>query len=91
MSRFDLQPDLVVIAGVAPKGAAKRAGLNGMSRDQFGRVYLGDIILKIDGYKVTNLDTIYQLLDKYKVGDRVIITFQRENKIKQTTLTLQSR
>jgi S1-C subfamily serine protease len=91
MARFDLDPNLVVIAALAPGGAAEKAGLNGMSRDRYGRVYLGDIILTIDGKKVTNLESVYQLLDNYTVGNRVTIIYQRENKTKKTTLVLQSR
>lgn len=80
----------VVIASVQPDGAAKEANLQGMKRDQFGRTYFGDIVLKIENMEVNNLDDIYQALQKYKVGDTVTITYLRDEKEKKATLKLRA-
>lgn len=80
----------VVVASVQPDGAAKEADLQGMKRDQFGRTYFGDIILKIENHEVNNLDDIYQALQKYKVGDEVTITYLRDEKEKKVKLKLKA-
>ena len=70
----------IVISHVDERGSAASAGLQGMTQDQFGRYYLGDIILSVDGQEVNNLDDIYQVLDKKNIGDMVEIKYRRDGK-----------
>ena len=60
-----------------------------MMKDEYGRIFLGDIILEINGSSVNNLDDIFHQLDKYKVGQEVTITYLRKNKKLKTKLKLQ--
>jgi S1-C subfamily serine protease len=78
------------ISFVDPDGAAAKAGLRGMMRDNVGRIYIGDVITKIDGSEVNNLDDIYQKLEDYKIGDTIKIEYLREAQKKTTELTLQA-
>ena len=78
----------IVIRHVSPKSSAGKAGLMGMGQDGFGRYHLGDIITKIDGKEVNSFDDIYHLLEKYKVGDRVRVTYLRKGKEREVKLTL---
>lgn len=71
----------LIISHIDTKGSAAEAGLKGMTQDQFGRVYLGDVILSVDSKEVNNLDDIYQILDTKKVGDTIDVKFSREGKI----------
>ncbi len=80
----------LIITYIDDKGAAKKAGLKGVTRDRYGRMYLGDILLKVDGKDVNSRDDIYQILDNFKVGDSVNITYVRDNKTKTTEIKLQS-
>lgn len=81
----------VVVAYVPDGTAADKAGLRGMRRDRMGRLHMGDIIRKIDNTKVENLEDLYTILDKYKVGDIIKIEIKRDNgEIKIVQLTLQS-
>ncbi len=73
---------------VDPDGAAKKAGLQGMMRDRFGRIYVGDVILKINGTEVNNRDDVYYQLGKYKIGDTIEIEYQRDGKKKKVSVTL---
>ncbi len=86
-ARFGLEKG-VVIAKISPTSPAAKAGLQGMSEDIYGRIFLGDIILEIDGVETNSFDDIYQVLDKHKVGDKVVIKFLRDDKIKTTTIPL---
>jgi S1-C subfamily serine protease len=78
----------IIVAYVDERGPAGRAGLRGITQDQFGRRYLGDIILSVGDQEVNNLDDIYQVLEKHKIGDEVSVKYQRDGKIISTKLKL---
>lgn len=80
----------IIVSYVDEKGPAYKAGIRGMTQDQFGRTYLGDIILSVDGQNVNGLDDIYQLLEQKKIGDSVTVKYRREGKVLTTTVTLQA-
>lgn len=61
----------LVLYSVNRGGPAAQAGLRGLSRDGTGRLVLGDIITKIDGQEIGNLDDLYRTLDKKKIGETV--------------------
>jgi S1-C subfamily serine protease len=70
----------IIISYIDEKGGAAEAGLKGMTQDQYGRIYIGDVILSVDGQPVNNLDDIYQVIDKKKIGDLVDVSYRREGK-----------
>lgn len=80
----------IIVSYVDEKGSAARAGIKGMTQDQFGRTYLGDIILSVNGQDVNNLDDIYQVLEKRKIGDEVMVKYRREGKVLATKVRLQA-
>ncbi len=86
-ARFGLKKG-VILEYVSPKGPAGKAGLEGISQDRYGRWFLGDILLKIDKHEIDSYDDIYHILDKYKVGDSVEITYMRNNSKKTITIKL---
>lgn len=61
----------LLIGSVLPGGAAANAGLRGLSRDADGSVLLGDILLSVDGEKMSNIDDLYRLLDRKQFGETV--------------------
>lgn len=70
----------LIISYIDEKGGAAEAGLKGMTQDQYGRIYIGDIILSVEGQAVNNLDDIYQVLEKKKIGDTVDVKYRRNGK-----------
>jgi S1-C subfamily serine protease len=80
----------LVISYVDEKGGAAEAGLKGMTQDQFGRIYLGDIILNVDGIEVNNLDDIYQVIEKKHIGDTVEVKYRRAGKDLKTKVKLKT-
>ncbi len=80
----------LIISYIDDKGSAAKAGLKGMTQDQYGRVYIGDIILAVAGKEVNSLDDIYQILETKKVGDQVDVKYRREGKALTTKITLQA-
>lgn len=61
----------VLVLDVPEGSAAERAGLRGTSRQTFGSINLGDVIIAIDSDEVTNEGDLFKALDKHKVGDVV--------------------
>ncbi|MFB6203275.1 MAG: S1C family serine protease [Candidatus Nanohaloarchaea archaeon] len=85
-----------LVIEVVKGGPAEKAGLQGGSRQVtlYGRPLTvgGDIIVGIDGEKVTDLtDVLTTLTQETKVGETVPITVIRDGERKTLQLTLQSR
>jgi len=78
----------VVILQVPGGSAAARAGLEGLGRDRFGRLYLGDVIVAVDGAKVESYDDLYADLEEKRIGDTVTLTLRRESKERTVRLVL---
>lgn len=77
-----------VIYEVPVDTEAYQKGLRGLTRDRRGRLVIQDIIKEIDGKKVRSYDDLYNLLDDYKIGDRVTLTVERDGKTRKVELTL---
>lgn len=77
--RFDIKEG-IIIASVQKGSPAQEAGLQGLTQDNYGRIYLGDIITQIDNKKVNSYDDILFILESYKVGDTVKVTYVRDSK-----------
>jgi S1-C subfamily serine protease len=86
-ARFGLREG-VMVKYVDPKGPSGKAGLRGITRNQFGEYYIGDIIIGIDASPVKTYDDLFSVIDKYKIGDVVKVKYIRENKEKTATITL---
>lgn len=82
-SRMPVDYGLVVYQTI-PRSPAANAGLRGVTED--GR--LGDIILSVDGQKMNDLDDLYRLLDKKKIGDRIDIEIFRDGSTVNIPVTL---
>ena len=78
----------VMIKYVDPNGPAAKANLHGISRNFWGQYALGDVIIAVDKTPVKNNDELFAAIEKYKIGDNVVIKYLRENKEMSTTITL---
>lgn len=72
----------VIIENVRKGSPAFRAGLKGLTKNQYGEVQLGDVIVKIDSYKVTDFDTLFNALDRFQPGDTVDVQVRRAKQLK---------
>ncbi len=79
-----------MIRSVGENSPAQKAGLKGVQQDQYGRVFYGDIITKINGNPIKSSGDITPLLEKFKPGDQVKIEFIRQSKAYTTDLILGS-
>jgi len=65
----------VVISYIFPHSPSEKSGLHGTTKNK-----LGDIILKINGDKLNDSNDLILSLEKYKPGDKITLTIQRDNK-----------
>jgi S1-C subfamily serine protease len=75
----------ILIVQVSPKGPAARAGIRGSTkRTRVGNVLVsvgGDIIVAVDGHKVSSIDEMTAYLDgERKVGDEVKMDLLRDGR-----------
>ncbi len=77
---FDYTGTGVKIGGIVPDSPAGKAGLK-----------VGDIIVALDGEKTDDLKAYSDLLKKHSPGDKVKITFLRNNVKKTVSLILEER
>jgi putative serine protease PepD len=78
--QIDVSATNARLAGVAKGQAAAKAGLKA-----------GDVINAVDGQQVASGDDLSRLVDTYKPGDEVQITYTRNGSSHTTTVTLGTR
>ena len=83
-----LQIDGVLVINVEEGGAADRAGMNPTVRDRNGRWRWGDIIKGINGEKISNQNDLLLALENYKVGEKIRVTVERQDKLYDLPLVL---
>lgn len=71
----------VPILRIEPDSPAAEAQLVGATRNAWGQISLGDVIVAIDDYPTTNDDQLLSALENYKPGDKVTLNFVREGKL----------
>lgn len=85
------------VVAVVENSPADKAGIRGeIIKEGFGGgaevVSSGDIVTKIDGQPVKSMDDVISHLDENKkVGDKVMLTVNREGKNQDVTVTLEER
>jgi S1-C subfamily serine protease len=78
----------VLVMNVQPGSGAEAAGLRATRRIG-GEIILGDVILAVDGRKVSSYNDLRNALDHYKVGDTVTLTIERADRQMQLPLVLE--
>jgi len=63
---------------VPRNSAAERSGIRGLRENEDGDLFLGDIIVAIEGKKVTKQSDLLDHLDRNKVGDKVNVELIRD-------------
>ena len=80
----------LLIDTVAENGGAAEAGLRGTVADRRGYIeQLGDIITKVDGRDIHTVNGLRDVLESFKVGDEVQVTFVRDERPRTATVKLQ--
>ncbi len=80
--------DGVLVLRTKPGTGADKAGIVGMSRDRRGNIVIGDLIVSIDGEKISNSDDLLNVLEQRKSGDVVSLVIERDGRQYQTKVEL---
>ncbi len=82
----------VMVEKVVPGGPANKAGMIAATLDNNNIPHGGDIITAIDGHPIKTIDDVISYLDDEKsVGDKVVLTVNRQGKSLDLTATLGAR
>jgi S1-C subfamily serine protease len=79
-----------LIYKVLPASPAARAGLRPTRRTRDGDIRLGDIIIALDDKPVEKANDLFDLLEKYKIGDKVTLKIVRDDEEETVQVTLGS-
>jgi S1-C subfamily serine protease len=85
----DLGLEGVLVLKVLPGTSAEQAGLRGTSQVGDGLV-LGDIILALNGRKVTDYDSLRDEVERYEVGATVVLTLLRDDATAEVSVRLEA-
>ncbi len=81
----------VLVDHVTQGSAAERAGIRATERNASGQiVQLGDVIVAIDGTQIREPTDLFRVLDKHKVGDKIVVAVLRDEQKLELELTLQA-
>ena len=67
----------VLVLDARAGGPADRAGVRSTTRDETGRLILGDIIVELAGYPINDSSDLFRALDKLSVGQIVDVKLVR--------------
>jgi S1-C subfamily serine protease len=83
----------VVVSSVQSGSPAEKAGLQGMTQNDFSNTQtVGDIITRIDGHSLRSIDDLINYIDLHKsIGDNVVLTVNRHGQLINLNLELQAR
>ena len=85
----DLGLEGVLVLKVLPGTSAEQAGLRGTTQVGDGLV-LGDIILAVNGRKVTDYDSLRDEVERYQVGETVALTLLRDEATAEVNVRLEA-
>jgi S1-C subfamily serine protease len=77
-----------LVINVQPGSNAEKAGIRGTTQLP-GGIVLGDIIIAVAGNKIEDYDDLRNELDRYKVGDTVILIIIRDEQPLEIQITLE--
>lgn len=76
----------LLVADVLPNTPAAAVKLRGTSRDDWGQLHIGDVIVGLNEHPVKNYDEFYNILVNIKVGETITLKVLRNNKLSNYTL-----
>jgi S1-C subfamily serine protease len=80
----------VAVFSVAPGSAAEKAGMLGARTNEFGETAMGDVIIEIAGNPIKDRDDLYEVLERFGVGDEVAVIVVRGRRKVRLKVKLQA-
>ena len=85
----DLGLEGVLVLKVLPGSTAEKAGLRGTTQMRDGLV-MGDVILAVNGRKVSDYDSLRDEIERYEVGATVALTLLRDEATAEVSVQLEA-
>lgn len=79
-----------VVLNVVEDSPAEAAGLRGTVLDNRGNIVLGDVIVAVNEDPIATNSDLYLALEKYRAGEEVTVSVQRENKVYDVPIILRA-
>ena len=79
-----------VVLNVVEDSPAEAAGLRGTVLDNRGNIVLGDVIVAVNEDPIATNSDLYLALEKYRAGEEVTVSVQRENKVYDVPIVLRA-
>jgi S1-C subfamily serine protease len=77
---------------ITQNGPAEKAGIHGSTTDQYLKKHLGDIIIAVDGHKITKSDDFINYIGQNKIaGNTITLTVYRNGHTIELKATLAAR
>jgi S1-C subfamily serine protease len=84
-------PPLCICAANGPGPPFAAVATGARSRDVFGELILGDILMSVDGRPLRDYGDLFAVLDERRVGDRIRLEVLRDGKRLTLAVTLGER
>ena len=78
----------ILVLNAIEGGPAWQANVKPTTRDDYGRLVLGDIVVGLNGTNVKNSLDLYRVLNKLNVGDVAVLDVLRGNEKEKIDVTL---
>lgn len=79
-----------VVLNVVEDSPAEAAGIQGTTLDNQGNILLGDVIVAVNDDPITSNSDLYLALEKYRAGDEVTVSVQRNDSLYEVPVRLKS-
>ncbi len=71
----------ILIGDVLEHTPAATAHLKSTTRDSWGRIHVGDVIVALNGHPTPDYDALYNLLTDIKIGEEITLTVNRNDQL----------
>jgi len=81
----------VLILGIAEDSPASDSGLRSTRMDENGEVVWGDLVISLEGQRITNSESLLEKLQEYHAGDEVLLGIKRGEEFSRIPVLLAKR
>eukprot|EP00897_Mesotaenium_endlicherianum_P000964 jgi/Mesen1/10869/ME000093S10389 len=78
----------VLVMDMSASSPAAKAGIRATSRDPFGRITLGDVIVAINGQTLSKVEDLLSVVEEHNVGETVRVSVKRGSSLRDCYVTL---
>ena len=81
----------VLILGVAENSPASDSGLRSTRTDENGDIVWGDLVISLEGHRITDSESLLEKLQEYHAGDEVLLGIKRGEEFSRVPVLLAKR